>query len=85
MEKMEKRFHTLTIVVYEKESAYKQVNELLHNFGEKILLRTGYPIRENNTAIIFLIVQMTNNELGSLSGKLGQLENVKVNTMTLKI
>jgi hypothetical protein len=28
---------------------------------------------------------MTNDELGALSGKLGQIKNVKVNTTTLKI
>jgi putative iron-only hydrogenase system regulator len=81
---MEKRLHTLTITIYNRDSVYQQVGNLLHEYADKILLRTGYPIKEKNIAIIFLIVEMTNDELGALSGKLGQLKNVKVSATTIK-
>ena len=67
---MEKKLHTITITIYNRDAVYKQVSDLLHDYAEYILLRTGYPIKEKNIAIIFLIVEMTGDELGALSGKL---------------
>lgn len=81
---MEKRYHTLTISIFQRDSAYQKVGEVLHQFADRILLRTGYPIKEKNFAIIFLIVEMSTDELGALSGKLGQLKDVKVSTTTVK-
>jgi putative iron-only hydrogenase system regulator len=81
---MEKKLHTLTITIYNRETVYQQVGNLLHEYAEKILLRTGYPVKEKNIAIIFLVVEMTNDEIGALSGKLGQLKNVKVSATTIK-
>ena len=84
MEIMEKKLHTITITIYNRDAIYKQVGDLLHDYAGSILLRTGYPMKEKNIAIIFLIVEMTNDELGALSGKLGQLNNVKVSATTIK-
>lgn len=82
---MEKKFHTLTITIYDRNKAYKKIGELLNQYSEMILLRTGYPIKEKNAAIIFIIVEMTNDEIGALSGKIGQIESVKVKSTTLNI
>lgn len=82
---MEQKFHTITITIYNREEAYKLVGELLHDYAENITLRVGYPVPEANVAVIFLIVQLTNDELGALSGKLGQISSVKVKSSTLKI
>ena len=82
---MEKKFHTITITIYNRDAVYKQVSDLLHDYAEYILLRTGYPIKEKNIAIIFLIVEMTGDELGALSGKLGQIKTVKVSANTIKV
>ena len=82
---MENRLHTITITVYNRDAVYKQVGDLLHDYADKILLRTGYPIKEKNIAIIFLIVEMTGDELGALSGKLGQIKNVKVSADSIKV
>ncbi|HPI36305.1 MAG TPA: hypothetical protein PK397_00050 [Ignavibacteriaceae bacterium] len=82
---MESRYHTLTITIYNRDEVYQSVSEILHKYADKVLIRTGYPIKEKNTAVIFLILYMTNNELGALSGKLGQIKDVKVNATTLKI
>ncbi len=84
MEIMETKLHTITIIIYNRDAVYQQVGNLLHKYASHILLRTGYPIKEKNIAIIFLVVEMTSDELGALSGKLGQLENVKVTATTIK-
>ncbi len=82
---MEKKVHTTTITVYDRDSSYQQVGELLHSHAKSILLRVGYPMDNHNVAIIFLILEMTTDELGSLTGKLGQIPTVKVKSMTLKV
>jgi len=81
---MKKKYHIVSITVYNKEEAYQKVSELLHSYADSICLRVGYPIKERNIAIIFLVINTTTDEIGSLSGKLGQLNCVKVKTTTLK-
>ncbi len=82
---MEKKVHTTIITVYNRDAAYRQVGELLHSHAKSILLRVGYPMEKHNVAIIFLILEMTTDELGALTGKLGQISTVKVKSMTLKV
>jgi len=82
---LETKHHTLTITIYNRDEVYDRVGEMLHSFADKILLRVGYPIPDQNTSIIFVIVKMTNDEIGALSGKLGQISSVKVKSTTLKV
>ncbi|MCD6234371.1 MAG: iron-only hydrogenase system regulator [Candidatus Marinimicrobia bacterium] len=81
----QQRYHTLSITVYDRDRVYRKVGELLHDFADAILLRVGYPIENENAAIIFLILKMTGDEVGALSGRLGQLESINVKVSTLKL
>ncbi|MBL1215322.1 MAG: iron-only hydrogenase system regulator [Ignavibacteriae bacterium] len=81
---MEPKLHTITISVSNREDAYDKVGMLLHQYADKIKLRVGYPIEQKGVSIIFIIIEITNDELGALSGKLGQINSVKVKSMTLK-
>ncbi|WP_041081060.1 TM1266 family iron-only hydrogenase system putative regulator [Thermotoga profunda] len=78
------RFYVVNILVENRQNAYKQVNELLHNFADVIRLRVGYPVPDENMAIILLVVKADNDTMGSLSGKLGQIKDVKVKTVPVK-
>lgn len=82
---LETKFHTLTITVYNRDKVYDCVGELLHSFADKISLRVGYPVPDQNISIIFIIIKATTDEIGALSGKLGQISSVKVKSTTLKI
>lgn len=82
---MEAKLHSVTIIVYDRQSAFERVNELLHDFSSYVQARLGYPVPDKNVAVIFLILKMTTDQLGALSGKLGQLANVSVKAATLKI
>jgi putative iron-only hydrogenase system regulator len=82
---MEQRYHTMTISIHDRDLVYQKVGEILHQYAGYILLRTGYPIKEQNHGIIFIIAKMTNDELGALSGKLGQIKYVKVSTTTINL
>ncbi|MDI6862326.1 MAG: iron-only hydrogenase system regulator [Pseudothermotoga sp.] len=78
------RFYIVNIIVEDRQNAYRQVNELLHDFADVIKLRVGYPVPDENMAIILLIVKASNDVIGSMSGKLGQVKGVRVKTMPLK-
>lgn len=78
------RFYVVNILVENRQNAYKQVNELLHDFADVIRLRVGYPVPDENIAIILLVVKANNDTMGSLSGKLGQIKEVKVKTVPVK-
>jgi len=78
------RFYIVNIIVEDRQNAYRQVNELLHDFADVIRLRVGYPVPDENMAIILLILKATNDVIGSMSGKLGQVKGVRVKTMPLK-
>lgn len=82
---MNERCHILTIIMEDRESAFHPVNELLHSYAPHILLRVGYPMRDLGVAVIFLIVELPIPEMGSFSGKLGQIKSVKVKVTTLKL
>jgi putative iron-only hydrogenase system regulator len=82
---LEKSYHSVTIIVYDRESAYNQVSKLIHDYSPYIQARLGYPVPGENVAIIYLILKMTTDALGALSGKLGQLPQVNVKASTLKI
>jgi putative iron-only hydrogenase system regulator len=82
---MEKQTHILSIVITDRDHAISQVNELLHKYADSISLRVGYPIPQKSASIIFLILELSLDELGAFSGKLGQIPSVKVKVTTLKI
>ncbi|WP_206521856.1 TM1266 family iron-only hydrogenase system putative regulator [Thermotoga sp. Ku-13t] len=81
---MLERFYIVNIVVEDRQNAYRQVNELLHEFADVIRLRVGYPVPDENVAIILLVLKANNDTIGSLSGKLGQIRGVKVKTMPIR-
>ena len=81
---MDKKHNTITITIYDRSAAFNKVGELLHDYANDIQLRVGYPVPNKNISVIFIIVTLTNDELGALSGKLGQINSVKVKSTTLK-
>jgi putative iron-only hydrogenase system regulator len=81
---MQQNYYTITITVYERSQVFSRVSELLHEYADYILLRVGHPIKELNIAVIFLLLKMTSDELGAFSGRLGQLNGVKVKSTLIK-
>ncbi len=74
----------MNILVLNREIAYRSVNEILHEFAEHIRLRVGFPVVEENMAIIFVVLKTDNDTVGALSGRLGQVEGVKVKTTLIR-
>jgi len=77
-------YYLLNILIENREDAYRDVNELLHQYSQYIELRVGYPVKEEDMGIIILIIKGDNNTMGAFSGKLGQIKGVRVKSILIK-
>ena len=71
-------------VVVEDRHQAAQVNQVLSLFGEVIRGRIGIPERDGGTAVIGLVVEGTNDQVGAMTGKLGNLPGVTVKSALTK-
>ncbi len=78
-----KRFGIIGIFVYNPEN-YQKINSTLSNYSSLIKGRLGLPLDKEKLRIISIIFEGTTDDLGSLSGKLGQIEGVEVKTLLSK-
>lgn len=65
-------------VVVEERCRAEDVNRILSAFGGIIRGRIGIPDQDTGLAVIGLIVEGTNDQVGALTGKLGNLSGVTV-------
>ena len=72
------RIAVIGIAVNNRDETSRKVNEILSNFGELIVGRMGIPYKERGISVISIIVDGTNDEIGALSGKLGNISGIKV-------
>lgn len=78
---MENKIAILSIVVNHKtEENIDQLNSLLHDYQDMIVGRMGIPYRERKVSLIAVIVDGLEDDINSLSGKLGMVPNVTVKT-----
>lgn len=81
---MEKRLGFIGLIIEQREANASAVNELLGQFGSLIVARTGVPYEKRDCSALTLIVDATTDELGVLTGKLGNLPGVSVKSMLSK-
>lgn len=72
---METRVATLGIIV-DQSADTEALNAILHDFHEYIIGRMGIPYRQKGMNIICLVVDAPQDEINSLTGKVGSLEGV---------
>lgn len=65
-------------IVIEDRAAAPEVNQILSSFGDMIQGRMGLPNHDNGQSVICLIVRGTNDRLGAMTGRLGNLKGVQV-------
>ncbi len=70
----------MAIIVEDKDSV-KELNELLHEYGEYIVGRMGIPYHKRNISILSVAVDAPNDIISSLSGKIGKLKGVSIKTV----
>ena len=76
---MENRVAVISIIV-ERNGDIEALNRLLHEYGAYIVGRMGIPYRKRGINIISVVVDAPQNEIASLSGKIGNLPDVNVKT-----
>ena len=76
------RVANISIVINDKQAAGK-VNEILSKHGEAIQGRLGIPYKERGVSIIIIVVDAGNNEIGAISGALGNVDGVTLRSTML--
>ena len=81
---METRLANIAIIV-EKEESVERLNQILHKYGSYIIGRMGIPHKERGVNIISIVIDAPQNEISSLSGKLGMLDGVTAKAVYSKV
>jgi putative iron-only hydrogenase system regulator len=82
---MERRLGFIGIIVEDRKKSSAAVNELLSAAGDIIIARTGIPYPKRRCCVITLVVDATTDEVGTLTGKLGQVAGVIVKSALAKM
>ncbi|BDQ33507.1 TM1266 family iron-only hydrogenase system putative regulator [Pseudodesulfovibrio portus] len=78
---MQKRLGIVGIIIKDRQKAAATVNTILSDYGDIIVGRMGLPFRDRGVSIIDLIIEATTDEVGALTGKLGNLDGVRVKSL----
>ena len=78
---MQKRLGIVGIIIKDRQKAAATVNTILSDHGHIIVGRMGLPFRDRGVSIIDLIIEATTDEVGALTGKLGNLDGVRVKSL----
>jgi putative iron-only hydrogenase system regulator len=73
----EERLGFVGLVVEEREQAAR-INQILSEFGDMIRGRIGVPDKETGIGVIGLVVEGSNDRIGAMTGKLGNVKGVQV-------
>ncbi len=73
-----KRIGVIGIVIHEPKNVAEKVNTVISGYGHIVIGRMGIPKPEANVGVIALIIEGTTDEVGALTGKLGNLPGVTV-------
>lgn len=78
---MQSRIGVVAVIVEDERRSAASVNEVLSQFAHCIRARLGVPNLENDLHVIALVVEITTEELGALTGRLGRLAGVTVKSL----
>jgi putative iron-only hydrogenase system regulator len=73
-----KRIGVIGIVINEPKLVVDKVNAIISQYGQLVVGRMGIPRHDDNVGVIALIIEGTTDEVGALTGKLGNLPGVTV-------
>lgn len=80
-----RRLGVVAIIVNDRNDAVNQLNSILHEYASIIVGRLGLPYRERKLSIISLIVDGNTDEIGAMTGKIGQIPRITVKTAFAKL
>lgn len=77
----DKRIGVIAILVEEERHSASLVNEILSEYAHCILARMGVPNAKDDLSVISVVVEITTEELGAVTGRLGNLKGVTVKSL----
>ena len=78
-EAMKTRVALMSIIVEQKDSV-RELNELLHCYGDYVVGRMGIPYPKRGIHIISIALDAPEDVISALSGKIGKLVGISVKT-----
>ncbi len=75
---MGKRIGVIGIVIDDPKQVTDRVNAVISNYGSIVIGRMGVPRHDANVGVIALIIEGSTDEIGALTGKLGNIPGVTV-------
>ena len=72
-------------IVVRNRECIEEVNRILTRFGAVIRGRIGVPNREDESAVIGLITEGTNDDIVALTGKLGNVPGIIVKSALVPV
>lgn len=79
----ESRIAIVSMIVEDTEMS-AEINRILHEYRDWLVGRMGIPYKQQNVAVICVVVDAPANVTSSLSGKLGMLSGISVKTVYSK-
>jgi putative iron-only hydrogenase system regulator len=63
-------------IILEKKDEVGKLNSILHEYSNRIIGRMGMPYREKAINIITIVIDAPQDEINTLSGKIGKLSGI---------
>ena len=76
----ESRIAIVSMIVEDTEMS-AEINRILHEYRDWLVGRMGIPYKQQNVAVICVVVDAPANVTSSLSGKLGMLDGISTKTI----
>ena len=63
-------------IILEKKDEVEKLNSILHEYTNRIIGRMGMPYKEKAINIITIVIDAPQDEINTLSGKIGKLSGI---------
>lgn len=81
---METRVAIIAIIVEDSDSVEK-LNNIIHEYSQYVVGRMGIPYRDRGINIISLVLDAPQNEISTLSGRIGRIAGVTARATYAKL
>ena len=68
-------------IILEKKDNVDKLNSILHDYSNRIIARMGMPYPKRAINIITIIIDAPQDEINTLSGKIGKLSGITSKVM----
>lgn len=81
---IEKRLGVIAVILEQPQEVQDRVNNIISEFNRIIVGRMGIPHRERHVGVISLIVDGAEDEINTLTGRLGNINGVNARATMAK-